>query len=523
MHASLDQFSIRTRFYIVMVAVVASLLALGGWGLVSSQMANRNASTLFGQAHEASADLANLREAISRMRNWELGIMAIGASNSVEVQRLIGVWKEELKNIKAVSEKLAAANAGHGGINELLKKQEGFLQTYESLLEPVLKQVEGAQIDGAVAMAYASKADDTLAALKKNTEDIKAAQEEIVSAASEKMASQATAASLQRLALVALTLCLFIPLMWLTLRSVCRPLDRAVAVASRIAQGDLNSPIHAPGRDETAQLMQALKTMQASLRAVVGNVRDSADSINVASREVAIGNQDLSRRTELTASNLQQTVSSMTLLTRNVQQSAESGGQANRLASKAAEVAARGATVVSKVVSTMDEINASSQKIADITGVIDSIAFQTNILALNAAVEAAQAGEQGRGFAVVAGEVRSLASRSAQAAKEIKELIADSVDRVQAGAGLVAQAGQNMQEIVVSVQQVSDIIGEVTRAASEQSEGIGRINAAVGELEQMTQQNAALVEQSAAASESLKEQAAKLSQVVATFHLDAEG
>jgi methyl-accepting chemotaxis protein len=519
---ALDSFSIRTRFYIVMVAVVASLLALGGWGLVSSQVANQNASKLFEQAHDAATDLGNLRESISLVRRWELNIIAIGASNSVEVQRLIGVWKQEIKNVKAAGDKLAGADAADSEIGALLKKQDGFMQAYEGLLEPILKQIEGAQIDGSVAMAYASKADDTLAALKQNTEDIKAAQQTRVSAAREEMAAQATAASLLRLGLVGLTLCLFIPLMWLTLRSVCRPLDRAVAVASRIAQGDLSSDIQAPGRDETAQLLQALKAMQASLREVVGDVRDSADSINIASREVANGNQDLSRRTENTASNLQQTASAMTQLTQNVQHSADSGGQANQLASRAAEVAARGAAVVAKVVTTMEDINASSKKIADITSVIDSIAFQTNILALNAAVEAAQAGEQGRGFAVVAGEVRSLASRSAQAAKEIKELIADSVRGVQTGASLVAQAGKNMEDIVVSVQQVSDIISEVTTAASEQSQGIGRINAAVGELEQMTQQNAALVEQSAAAAESLKEQAARLSQVVAIFQLGSD-
>jgi methyl-accepting chemotaxis protein len=249
----------------------------------------------------------------------------------------------------------------------------------------------------------------------------------------------------------------------------------------------------------------------------VGQVRESSESIEVASTEVATGNVDLSQRTELAAGNLQRTASSMEQLTATVRQSADSARTANQLASSAAEVA-----VVSQVVSTMDEIDASSKKIADIIGVIDGIAFQTNILALNAAVEAARAGEQGRGFAVVAGEVRNLAQRSAEAAREIKTLIGASVGRVESGARLVQDAGATMTEIVASVQRVTDIIGEISAAASEQSQGIGAINGAVTELDRMTQQNAALVEESAAAAESLKEQAKRLAAVVSKFRLAEE-
>ena len=265
--------------------------------------------------------------------------------------------------------------------------------------------------------------------------------------------------------------------------------------------------------------MQALFDMQASLRNLVGQVRNSTNSISTASSEIATGNQDLSQRTEQTASNLQQAASSMDQLTGTVKQSAESARQANQLASSAAEVAARGGTVVSQVVSTMTEINTASKKISDIIGVIDGIAFQTNILALNAAVEAARAGEQGRGFAVVAGEVRSLAQRSAQAAREIKTLIGASVEKVESGSRLVSDAGRTMNEIVGSVQRVSDIIGEITAAAAEQSDGIEQVNSSVTQLDQMTQQNAALVQESAAAAESLKGQAASLAQVVGTFRL----
>jgi methyl-accepting chemotaxis protein len=250
-------------------------------------------------------------------------------------------------------------------------------------------------------------------------------------------------------------------------------------------------------------------------------VRSATDSINTASAEIASGNQDLSARTEQAASNLEETAASMEQLTSTVRQSADSARQANQLASSASEIAVRGGNVVGQVVTTMNEINASSKKISDIIGVIDGIAFQTNILALNAAVEAARAGEQGRGFAVVAAEVRSLAQRSAQAAKEIKGLIGSSVDRVEAGSRLAAEAGQTMSEIVGSVQRVSDIIGEITAASGEQSDGIGQVNVAVSQLDQMTQQNAALVEESAAAAESLKDQATRLAQVVQVFRIGA--
>jgi methyl-accepting chemotaxis protein len=300
-------------------------------------------------------------------------------------------------------------------------------------------------------------------------------------------------------------------------RSIRQPLQESVRVAGAIAEGDLTQRITTDRRDEFGSLMRALQHMNESLGRVVGNVRSSTDSISTASAEIATGNTDLSSRTEQTASNLQQAASSMEQLTGTVKQSADSARQANQLASSAAEVAQRGGHVVAQVVSTMDEITASSRKISDIIGVIDGIAFQTNILALNAAVEAARAGEQGRGFAVVAAEVRSLAQRSAEAAREIKGLIGSSVDKVEAGSRLVADAGATMNEIVGSVQRVTDIIGEITAAASEQSDGIGQVNSSVIQLDQMTQQNAALVEQSAAAAESLREQAHKLAEVVAVF------
>jgi methyl-accepting chemotaxis protein len=292
----------------------------------------------------------------------------------------------------------------------------------------------------------------------------------------------------------------------------------AIAVMAEVTNGNLAVEVPAA---PAGSLLAGLQAMVQSVRNTVIQVRNSTDSIGTASAEIATGNQDLSSRTELTASNLQQAASSMEQLTGTVKQSADSARHANQLASSAAEVAARGGVVVQQVVTTMDEINASSKKISDIIGVIDGIAFQTNILALNAAVEAARAGEQGRGFAVVASEVRSLAGRSAAAAKEIKGLIGASVEKVEGGAKLVADAGATMNEIVNSVKRVSDIIGEITAASAEQSEGIGQVNSSVSQLDQMTQQNAALVEESAAAAESLKAQAASLAQVVSTFRLDS--
>ena len=309
---------------------------------------------------------------------------------------------------------------------------------------------------------------------------------------------------------------------WSLIRSIQHPLHEANALAARIAEGDLRDTQQTTQRgDEFGQLLHSLAHMRQSLASMVTDVRHSTDSIAVASAQIASGNQDLSARTEATSSNLQQTAAAMEEFTSTIAQSAGSAGQANQLASSASEVARRGGGVVSDVVSTMQDIEQSSRKIADIIGVIDGIAFQTNILALNAAVEAARAGEQGRGFAVVASEVRALAQRSADAAKQIKDLIGSSVERVETGSRLVQSAGSTMQEVVQSVQRVADMMGEITAAATEQSAGVTQVNQAVGQLDQMTQQNAALVEQSAAAAQSLREQADHLTQVVAAFRTDA--
>ena len=306
---------------------------------------------------------------------------------------------------------------------------------------------------------------------------------------------------------------------WL-LRAIAHPLADAVGVAKAVAAGDLTRRIEVKTSDETGQLLQALKEMNASLVRIVSEVRGGTETIATASRQIAAGNLDLSSRTESQASSLEETASSMEELTSTVKQNADSAFQANQLAASASDVAVKGGAVVAEVVQTMGSINESAKKIVDIIGVIDSIAFQTNILALNAAVEAARAGEQGKGFAVVATEVRQLAQRSAAAAKEIKLLIDDSVEKVATGAKLVDQAGATMNEIVESVKRVTGIMGEISVASKEQTEGIQQINQAINQMDEVTQQNAALVEEAAAAASSLQDQAVNLAHVVSVFRLD---
>jgi len=311
---------------------------------------------------------------------------------------------------------------------------------------------------------------------------------------------------------------------WIISRSITAPLKSAVDIATTVANRDLTTQFDAQhGKDEIGDLMKALRGMNDALREVVSQVQVGTSTIATASNEIASGNMDLSQRTEEQASSLEETASSMEELTSTVRQNAENARQANQLAHAASEVAEKGGAIVGQVVDTMGSINDSSRKIFDIISVIDSIAFQTNILALNAAVEAARAGEQGRGFAVVASEVRNLAQRSAGAAKEIKELIGNSVQQVDIGQKLVQQAGNTMGDVVASVRRVTDIMGEITSASSEQSIGIDQVNTAIGQMDSVTQQNAALVEQAAAAAASMQEQASRLADVASSFKLGHDG
>ncbi|RQO53506.1 hypothetical protein DBR47_23785 [Paucibacter sp. KBW04] len=305
---------------------------------------------------------------------------------------------------------------------------------------------------------------------------------------------------------------------WVT-RQITLPLATAVKAARQFADGDMTNDLRTEGRDETAELLNALDSMRLKLADIVGNVRRNADSVATASAQIAQGNHDLSGRTEQQASALEETAASMEQLSSTVKQNADNARQGNQLAQNASGIAVQGGEVVGQVVETMKGINDSSKRIVDIISVIDGIAFQTNILALNAAVEAARAGEQGRGFAVVASEVRSLAQRSADAAKEIKGLISASVERVESGTALVDKAGATMQEVVVAIRRVTDIMGEISSASVEQSSGVAQVGEAVTSMDQATQQNAALVEESAAAAESLRNQAQQLVENVSVFKL----
>ncbi|WP_457337894.1 methyl-accepting chemotaxis protein [Rhizobacter sp. P5_C2] len=515
------QFTIRTRM-IGAIAIVLALLALvGGAGLTGLLRMQSQTTAFMSSSFADSNTLASLRTSLGEMRLAEKE-MIVNYEKAEEVTRFSGQWTAARERVVAQLKKLQEGTPDDS--TALAKRMETELGTYATAMGPVIKQLENSGYDSAtVANRVMGRAKEAIGAAEKTVGDLqKALGTEGAQAEAARQTMTRQTITLFAVAL-GIAILIVVPATLINMQSICRPMTEAQALAASIARGDLTNQITLSGRDESTQLMQALSNMQDSLRTLVGQVRNSTDSISTASAEIATGNQDLSARTEQTASNLQQAASSMEQLTGTVKQSADSARQANQLASSAAEVAARGGSVVSQVVTTMDEINASSKKISDIIGVIDGIAFQTNILALNAAVEAARAGEQGRGFAVVAGEVRSLAQRSAQAAKEIKALIGASVEKVDSGSRLVADAGKTMQEIVGSVQRVSDIIGEITAASSEQSDGIGQVNQSVTQLDQMTQQNAALVEESAAAAESLRDQAQRLASVIATFRLDAHG
>ena len=515
---ALGRLSIRTRLYFGTIFSLVLLVIIGAMGFIALDRTRGTLEVLFSQRVQTLTDMSDLRTALGDLRRAEKDII-INFNNTVEVAALRESWGKTLAALRKSLADVRQVQAGDAAFVTAIDKSLDEIKQYEAGIVPIFDQIERAQIDGAGGGAYADR-------LKTHMEATDQLFSRLATSAREQMQEArqgvdtlaATMSGLIGVALV-LALAVLIPLTTLSVRSITRSLAQARDLAERIAGGDLSRDTQALNHDEVGQLVTAMGRMQQSLRGLVRQVQDAAGNISTASSEIATGNHDLSQRTEQTAANLEEAASSMEMLTSTVQQSAQASRQASDFASSAAEVAARGGAVVSQVVSTMDQITTSSRKIADITGVIDSIAFQTNILALNAAVEAARAGEQGRGFAVVASEVRSLAQRSAGAAKEIKELIGSSVERVEDGSRLVSQAGQTMTEIVGSVRRVSGIIHEITASAAEQSDNIGHISQSVTQLDQKTQQNAALVEQSTAASESLREQALQLTRAVSQFKL----
>ena len=425
-------------------------------------------------------------------------------------------------DMAAIDQVVASYASNHGEMNEREKsalerirvgadayraaiKKAIEMKTAGATIEEIYKSIKGADKEIATALA----------------ELLVVTQEETKATA---MLVSSTALSGKRTVVIIglLVVLIGVAFAWATALSITRPLQEAVEVAGAVAKGDLTQHIEVKSKDETGQLLQALKDMNESLVSIVSDVRSTTDSITTASQEIAQDNAGLSQRTEEQASSLEETASSMEELTSTVKQNAENAKQANQLANNASDIAIKGGKVVGDVVHTMASISDSSKKIVDIISVIEGIAFQTNILALNAAVEAARAGEQGRGFAVVAGEVRNLAQRSASAAKEIKTLIGDSVEKVEVGSKQVNQAGATMTEIVEAVKRVTDIMSEIAAASGEQSAGIEQVNQAITQIDEMTQQNASLVEEAAAATELMQEQAGALMKAVSVFKLEAD-
>ena len=463
--------------------------------------------------------LAQLHSEMGAIRQHEKD-MIIGYEKPEAVKAAHTKWLESQEKAKKVANQFLQGeeDVDNAVVRDIIKR----LDSYKEAFAHVARQLEAGGYDTAtIANRMSGKAVAEFAeADKLMTQLDEVLRNEVQKSVAEQQGVSNQTKWLFALA-VLITVVVVVPLTLLNLHSICKPLDQAQRLAKAIAGGDLSQSIRTEGRDEVADLLRALDEMQRGLGTLVAQVRDASGNIATASQEIATGNQDLSHRTEQTASNAQAAVSSLSEITATVQQTASSSQMANQLAASASTTATRGGSVVAQAVSSMHEISASSRKIGDIIGLIDSIAFQTNILALNAAVEAARAGEQGRGFAVVASEVRSLAGRSAEAAKEIKQLISASVENVEAGSAQVAQAGQSMEEIVSSVRRVSDLIGEITASSTEQRDGIAQVNQAVTHLDQMTQQNAALVEESTAAAASMRDQAQHLANVVSVFNVGA--
>ena len=510
-----NNLKIARKLMLTFLVVIVLSISLGVFSIVQLSKVNAAATTVATNWLPSIQVLGRVKMALARIRSFEQ--QHILATTPEEMQMADKNASKQIEDLLAWQKKYESMISEPEEKNiypEVAKGIASFLAEHQKIIEISSTRTKDeaiALIRGESTKIYRA----ILPALDKLA-DVNDAGAEKSSESAEKIFSNARVWIITLIVVIAVLS--FVFALWIA-RIISTRLNDAVEIANAIAGGNLNQQIQVSSKDETGRLLQSLKDMNASLQNIVGQVRDGTDTIATASAQIASGNLDLSSRTEQQASSLEETASSMEELTSTVKQNVDNARQANVLAVAASEVAVKGGAVVSQVVDTMGAIDTSSKKIVDIISVIDGIAFQTNILALNAAVEAARAGEQGRGFAVVASEVRSLAHRSASAAKEIKQLIDDSVSKVDTGSRLVDQAGVMMEEIVNSVKRVTDIMGEITSASIEQEAGIEQINQAITEMDTVTQQNAALVEEAAAAAASLQDQAADLAQVVSVFQL----
>ncbi|MHA4867760.1 methyl-accepting chemotaxis protein [Duganella sp. PWIR1] len=506
---------IATKLIVSFGAVLLLTLLLGVSNMLSMDRVNQASTDLAENWMPSVRAVMELRSDVGELRRWELAhLLNEDPATLATYEKNMDASVLALKQHRDAYEKLISSPEEKAIAAEFDKNLAVFMIDHAKMMDlsRAGKKAEGRDVAATTSAKTLGLITDSVNKLVKINVDGG-------EAASDTASAVYSNARMLSIALLVANIGIGMVLAVWVARIVSAPLQEAVSLARDVAGGDLTRSIDVKSACETGQLMQALKDMTGNLQTLVSQVRHGTDTIATASSEIASGNQDLSSRTEQQASSLEETASSMEELTSTVKQNADNARQANQLAQSASGIALKGGDVVGQVVGTMASINESSRKIVDIISVIDGIAFQTNILALNAAVEAARAGEQGRGFAVVASEVRNLAHRSAAAAKDIKMLISDSVEKVEAGSALVNQAGDTMSEIVTSITRVTDIMSEITSASVEQSAGIEQVNTAIVQMDQVTQQNAALVEEAAAAAESMQEQAARLSEVVSVFKL----